>query len=163
MAMPTLICVKIQLEWSTSGMRLMEKAYVALVLQSAALLGDAEQVEGLASLQGRYFIELSQRHSRCSIHKRLGGLHSAPITLNKGGREAGRYAQDAEQQEDTNRAVISSQTFGEGLLRDESQLKVVPSELVDSLDDIRQWRQVIPRVNALDVLKRNGRRDDRGI
>lgn len=149
MAMPTLICKNSQLSWSfgKSG----KMTYIALVFQPAALLSDTEQIEGLASFQCRYLVQLGQRHSRRSVHEGFGSLHRAVITVNKGGRETRGYAQDAEQEEDADGAMIGPQTLGERLLRDETQLKIVPSELVDSLDDIWQWRQVVPRVDTLDV------------
>lgn len=59
--------------------------------------------------------------------------------------------------------MISPQAFGERLLRDEAQLEVVPGKLIDSIDDIRQWRQIVPLVDAFDILRRDWRGKDRRV
>ena len=134
----------------------MQGTHGALGLHPAALLGDAQQVEGLASLQVGAFVEFLQGDGRGTGHEGLGGVDSTPEALDEGRDEAGRDAEDAEEEEDADGAMVGAEAMEKHLLGYEAELEIVRGELLDGLDDLGQGGQRIPVVGAFDGLVGRG-------
>lgn len=120
--------------------------HVALVAQAVALLGDAQEVKGLTPLERGLLVDLANGHVRGPLHEELCGADAGSIAGLERGAQAGRDAEDAEEQEQVDGAVVVSQAGRVVMLGDEAELEVVAGEAVDAVDEVWERRQVVPFV-----------------
>jgi hypothetical protein len=116
----------------------------ALISYTAALLGNAEQIESLTPFQAGLLIDLADCQVRGPLHKVLGGFDARTIASRQCRGQARRYAEYAEKKEGVYREVVLAETLGKPLLGDEAQLKVVAGKSVDAVDEVSQGREVVP-------------------
>jgi len=132
------------------------------VLEAASLLRDGEKVEALATLQIGLLVELVQGDARRPVHEQIGCLHAASVSLHERGGEAGRDAEEGQEQEDADVALVGLEAADEHLLGDKAQLEVVAGEHLDGVDDLFPRRQVVEGVDGRDGAHRR-RTDGRRI
>lgn len=100
-------------------------------------------------LERRLLVDLANGNVGSALHEELCGPDAGAIASLERGAQAGRDAEDADEQEQVDGAVVVAQAGRILLFGDEAELEVVPGEAVDVVDEVRQRRQVVPVVRAV--------------
>ncbi len=92
----------------------------------------------MASFKLRILVYLVERKSGSPRHEGLGSVDGASKALHQGWGQAGRHAEDAEQEEYADGAMIGLEAVEKHLLGDKAELEVVLREFAHGLNDLWQ-------------------------
>lgn len=108
------------------------------------ILGDTEQAECLAGLQGRLTKGGLISHIRSKFHEESRRIRGGAVMLYDGGHASGRDSQDTCQEEGMGALEALMKFSAEAVLGDEVELQMFATKLADSLNDLIHRRHILP-------------------
>jgi hypothetical protein len=111
-----------------------ETTYRPVLLHPTSLLGDTEEIEGLAPLKGCVLVHFILSQGRGARHEGFRCAHGSSIPSDERWREPGGDAEDAEQKEDADGPMPGLEPFRKLVLADKAELEIVVCEPVHGFD-----------------------------